>query len=129
MHPKSSVTRAVLLLAISVLPIVQGAISIGEQKREGGLNYIVAWHEGLSPCVGSAPIISEGSNACGHDFILDGITYFLEGCDPQSGTNQNPKIVRRRIDKFVYGNCRPVNAKLIMCVGSPHDAWKHYICG
>ncbi|PTB43902.1 uncharacterized protein TrAFT101_002465 [Trichoderma asperellum] len=130
MRLTSSIAQAILCLSVTVLPVAQGAIAIGNQIREGGTHFNVAWIEGVSPCVDDVEIAPESGKECNRNFKLDGTDYYLVGCtDPGTPYAQNPKRLRRVKDNSLYGNCAPVKKKTINCKGSTHDVVKRYVCG
>ncbi|KAI1248839.1 hypothetical protein MGN70_010042 [Eutypa lata] len=69
----NSVTQDVLLLAATALPVVNGAIAIGNKTCEGGTHFNVAWIEGTSPCTIDVSISPESSRLCNQNFELDAI--------------------------------------------------------
>jgi hypothetical protein len=77
MHFTSSIAQAILCLSVTVLPVAQTAIAIGNQIREGGTHFNVAWVEGISPCVDAAEIAPESSRECNQNFHLNGEDYYL----------------------------------------------------
>ncbi|KAH6605546.1 hypothetical protein Trco_004699 [Trichoderma cornu-damae] len=130
MQLTSSITQIVLCLAVAVLPVARGAIAIGNQIREGGTHYNVAWIEGLDPCKTDVAIAPESGRECNRNFRLDGTDYYLVGCtDPGVPYAQNPKRLRRVKDNSLYGTCSPVSRKEIDCKGSTHNVVKRYLCG
>ncbi|KAL7907326.1 hypothetical protein GGI35DRAFT_85860 [Trichoderma velutinum] len=130
MHLISSIAQTVLCLSVTVLPVVHGAIAIGNQIREGGTHFNVAWIEGLDPCTVDVAIAPESGRECNRNFRLDGTDYYLVGCtDPDTGYAQNPQRLRRVKDNSLYGNCAPVGRKEIDCKGNTHNVVKRYLCG
>ncbi|CAM1505810.1 Fc.00g114470.m01.CDS01 [Cosmosporella sp. VM-42] len=126
----SSTIQLVLGLAVTVLPVAHGSIAIGNQIREGGTHYNVAWTEGVSPCTADTAIAPEKERLCNQNFSVDGNEYYLVGCTARNtGYAQNPKRLRRAKDNSLYGTCSPVSKKTINCKGSTHDVVKRYICG
>jgi hypothetical protein len=126
----SSTAQSVLLFAATVLPVVHGAIAIGNQIRDGGTHYNVAWTEGLSPCSSDVAIAPESARLCNQNFHIDGTEYYLVGCtDPGTPYAQNPQRLRRVKDDSLYGTCSPVSKKTIDCSGTVHDVVKRYLCG
>lgn len=55
-----SLAQVILLLLATGLPMVHGAIAIGNQVRENGTHFNVAWIEGITPCVADVGIATEG---------------------------------------------------------------------
>lgn len=124
----TSAAQLVVLVA-TALPVVHGAISIGNQIREGGTHFNVAWIEGLSPCGGDVAIAPESSRLCNQNFELDGTEYYLVGCTGDEPYAQEPARLRKVSDDSLYGECAAVDAKAIGCSGSTHDVRKRYVCG
>lgn len=77
MHFTSSIAQAILCLSVTVLPVAQSAIAIGNQIREGNTHFNVAWVEGVSPCQGDVEIAPESSRECNQNFELNGESYYL----------------------------------------------------
>ncbi|KAL7920760.1 hypothetical protein ACQKWADRAFT_297249 [Trichoderma austrokoningii] len=129
MHFTKSIAQAILCLSVTVLPVAHGAIAIGNQIREGGTHFNVAWVEGVSPCIDDVEIGPESGRECNKNFEINGESYYLVDCkDPNIGYAQNPQRLRRVKDNSLYGNCKPVSKKTINCKGV-HDVVKRYICG
>ncbi|KAL7792554.1 hypothetical protein V8C37DRAFT_416223 [Trichoderma ceciliae] len=130
MQLTNSVTQIVFCLAATVLPVARGAIAIGNQIREGGTHFNVAWIEGLDPCITDVAIAPESGRECNRNFRLDGTDYYLVSCtDPGTPHAQNPERLRRVKDNSLYGTCSPVSRKEIDCKGSTHNVVKRYLCG
>ena len=125
----SSAVQAALLFAATALPVVHGAISIGNQIREGGTHFNVAWTEGLSPCSGGVAIAPESERLCNQNFNIDGTDYYLVGCSGGEPYAQKPARLRRVKDDSLYGTCSAVSKQTIGCSGKPHDVVKRYVCG
>ncbi|KAI0008569.1 hypothetical protein F4779DRAFT_427707 [Xylariaceae sp. FL0662B] len=118
---------AVLFVA-AALPVVHGSIAIGNQIREGGTHYNVAWTEGLNPCSVAVEIGPESEKLCNERFDLDDVEYYLADCSsPGTGYAQNPSRLRNWKDDSLYGNCSPTEKK-IHCKGDTHDVIKRYLC-
>lgn len=118
----------VLLLSTALPAAVNAAIAIGNQIKEGGVHYNVAWTEGLGACDNNVSIAPESSPACGDRFEVGGNTYYLEGCaDPDTGSAQAPARLLRA-DRSVFGACAEAYNK-VGCAGSTHDVVKRYVCG
>lgn len=77
MHFTSSIAQAILCLSVTVLPVAQTAIAIGNQIREGGTHFNVAWVEGVSPCVADVPIGPESGRECNKNFRLNNEDFYL----------------------------------------------------
>ncbi|GJN74953.1 hypothetical protein VFPFJ_10768 [Purpureocillium lilacinum] len=129
MHFATSATQIIVGLALTALPVAQGAISIGNQIREGGTHFNVAWIEGLSPCTTDVSIAPESASVCNRNFRLDGTDYYLVGCSGGKPYAQNPKRLRRVKDNSLYGTCSAVSKKEIDCKGNTHNVVKRYVCG
>jgi hypothetical protein len=130
MQLTNSITQVILCLAVTVLPVARGAIAIGNQIREGGTHFNVAWIEGLNPCNTDVAIAPESARECTQNFELEGEEYYLVGCtDPGTPYAQNPQRLRRVRDNSLYGTCSPVSKKEIGCGGSTHNVVKRYVCG
>ncbi|KAL7899836.1 hypothetical protein HDV63DRAFT_372072 [Trichoderma sp. SZMC 28014] len=129
MHFTNSIAQAILCLSVAVLP-VKSAIAIGNEIREGGTHFNIAWVEGVSPCVDSVEIAPESARECNQNFSINGEEYYLVGCtDPKTGYAQGPQRLRRVKDNSLYGTCAPVSKKTIGCSGKTHDVVKRYLCG
>lgn len=77
MHFTSSIAQAILCLSVTVLPVAQSAIAIGNQIRDGNTHYNVAWIEGISPCVDSVEIGPESGRECNKNFHLNNEDFYL----------------------------------------------------
>ena len=126
----TSIAAQVTVLAAATLPaIVSGSIALGNQIREGGTHYNVAWTEGLSPCQGDVAIAPESERLCNQNFEIDGTEYYLVGCSGGEPYAQEPARLRRASDDSLYGTCSGVEAKEIGCGGDVHNVRKRYVCG
>ncbi|KAH0494769.1 hypothetical protein TgHK011_008358 [Trichoderma gracile] len=122
-------TNSLICLSLSA-SVAQSAIAIGNQIREGGTHFNVAWIEGINPCQADVAIGPESGRECNKNFRLDGTDYYLVGCtDPDTGYAQNPQRLRRVKDDSLYGTCAPAKKKEIDCKGSTHNVVKRYLCG
>ena len=125
----SSVMQAALLFTATMLPVVNGIIAVGNQIRDDGRHYNVAWQEGISPCMVGVPIAPEGETLCNQNFRIDGVDYYLVGCkDTSTGYAQEPARLRRVSDDSLYGHCTAVEKKNIDCTGNTHNVIKRYLC-
>ena len=126
----TDIAAQVTLLAAATLPaVVNGAIALGNQIREGGTHYNIAWVEGISPCQGGVAIAPESENQCNQNFDLNGEKYYLVGCSGDEPYLQDPARLRREADDSLYGTCSRVDDKEIGCDGSVHNVRKRYLCG
>ncbi|KAL6871733.1 hypothetical protein HDV57DRAFT_271726 [Trichoderma longibrachiatum] len=121
-------TSSLICLSLSA-SVAQSAIAIGNQIREGGTHFNVAWIEGINPCQADVAIGPESGRECNKNFRLDGTDYYLVGCTDNTGYAQNPQRLRRVKDDSLYGTCAPVKKKEIDCKGSTHNVVKRYLCG
>ncbi|KAI0405356.1 hypothetical protein F4802DRAFT_597190 [Xylaria palmicola] len=121
--------RAILFITVAAPSVVHCAIAIGNQKREGSTEFVVAWLEGVNPCTSDTEITVLGAQLCGHNFMIDNSQYFLDGCSTDDHGVQSPSQVLREDDKSVYGTCTKVKAHRINCKGGTHHVDKEYVCG
>lgn len=77
MHFTNSIAQVIFCLSVTVLPVAQSSIAIGNQIREGGTHFNVAWVEGVNPCQSDVEIAPESSRECDQNFSLNGEEYYL----------------------------------------------------